>query len=127
MTVLITTDPIDPRGSYDLLAKTTAGSVLFHYAVVKEQERDDVTTCHVDYSISGNAKEELRMIAEELAESWSIEDVLLIRRIGRLGVGEIISLVAASSPSSEDAFAACKFGIGRLKKMRSVVKNEVCG
>ena len=29
--------------------------------------------------------------------------------------------------ASEDAFAACKSGIGRLKKMRCIVKNEVCG
>jgi molybdopterin synthase catalytic subunit len=44
-----------------------------------------------------------------------------------VGVGEIISLVAVSSPSSEDAFAACRFGIGRLKKMGSIAKREVCG
>jgi molybdopterin synthase catalytic subunit len=42
-------------------------------------------------------------------------------------VGGIISLVAVSSPSSEDAFAACRFGIGRLKKMSTIGKKEVCG
>jgi len=125
--VLITTDPIDPRGAYDMIASKSAGSVLFHYAVVKEQEWGGGKTCHVDYSMSGNAEEELRMIAGKAAESWSIEDILLIRRIGRVCIGEIISLVAVSSLASEDAFSACKFGIGRLKKMRSIVKSEVCG
>jgi len=125
--VLITTDPIDPRDAYDMIASKSAGSVLFHYAVVKKQESAGGTTCHVDYSMSGNAEEELRMIAGKAAESWSIEDILLIRRIGRVCIGEIISLVAVSSPASEDAFSACKFGIGRLKKMRCIVKSEVCG
>jgi molybdopterin synthase catalytic subunit len=125
--VLITTDLIDPRGSYDLIASNRAGSVLIHYAVVKAQESKEGVTCHIEYTVAGDAEEELRTIAGEIADSWDIEDLLLIRRIGRLGVGEIISLVASSSPASEDAFAACKFGIGRLKKMRCIKKNEVCG
>jgi molybdopterin synthase catalytic subunit len=125
--VLITTDPIDPHCAYDMIASKSAGSVLFHYAVVKAQEGKGGVTCHIEYAMAGDADEELRMIAGEIAASWGIEDLLLIRRIGRLGVGEIISLVAASSPSSEDVFAACKYGIGRLKKMLSIIKTEVCG
>jgi len=125
--VLVTTDPIDPRASYDLIAKNSAGSVLFHYAVVKEQEGKKGVTCHIEYDLAGDAEEELRKIAEDMTADWGIEDILLIRRVGRLDIGEIISLVAVSSPASEDAFTACKFGIGRLKKMRSIVKNEVCG
>jgi molybdopterin synthase catalytic subunit len=125
--VLITTDPIDPHCAYDMIASKSAGSVLFHYAVVKAQEAGEGVTCHIDYAMAGDAEEELRTLAQEISGSKGIEDILLIRRIGRVGVGEIISLVAASSPSSEDAFAACKYGIGRFKKMRSIVKNEVCG
>jgi molybdopterin synthase catalytic subunit len=125
--LMITAEPIDPRGAYDMIASKSAGSVLFHYAVVKAQEGKGGLTCHIEYAVAGDAEEELQTIAGEIADSWDIEDVLLIRRIGRVGVGEIISLVAASSPSSEDAFAACKSGIGRLKKMRCIVKNEVCG
>ncbi len=123
----ITDKPIDPATMYDLIARNSSGSVLLHYAVVKAQHGAEGTTCHVDYSLSGDAGEELRTIAAEMAASWSIEDSLLIRRVGRIGVGEIISLVAASSPSSEDAFNACKYGIGQLKKMRCIAKKEICG
>ncbi len=125
--VLITNDPIDPGNAYDMIARTASGSVLFHYAVVKAQESGGGVTCHIEYSLNGNAEEELAMIARDMGKSWVLEDSLLIRRIGRLDVGEIISLVAVSSRSSEDAFAACMFGIGRLKKMRTISKNEVCG
>lgn len=125
--VLITTGPIDPRDAYGLIAKKGSGSVLFHYAVVKEQEDVGGVTCHIDYAVEGDAEGELRTIGKEMAESWEIEDILLIRRIGKVGVGEIISLVAVSSPSSDDAFTACRHGIGRLKKMRCILKNEVCG
>ena len=125
--ILITKDPIDPLQAYALIAKKSSGSVLFHYAVVKEQEGHDGVTCYIDYSVAGDGEGELMTIAGEIAASWNIEDLLLIRRIGKVGVGEIISLVAVSSPASEDAFASCKYGIGRLKKMRSIEKNEVCG
>jgi molybdopterin synthase catalytic subunit len=125
--VLITTDPIDPSKAYDLIAKRASGSVLFHYAVVKAQEGDGGVTCHIEYSAIGNVEEELVLIAGEMGESWEIEDSLLIRRVGRVGIGEIISLVAVSSPASEDAFAACRFGIGRLKKMTTIGKKEFCG
>lgn len=123
--VLITNDPIDPGNAYDMIARTASGSVLFHYAVVKAQDGDGGVTSHIEYSLNGNAEEELAMIARDMGESRVLEDTLLIRRIGRLDVGEIISLVAVSSPSSEDAFAACRFGIGRLKKMRTIAKNEI--
>ncbi len=124
--VLITTDPINPHGAYDMIASKSAGSVLFHYAVVKAQEGKAGVTCHIEYAVAGDAEEELRTIAKEIVNSWGVEDILLIRRMGRVGVGEIISLVAVSSSASEDAFAACKYGISRLKKMRCVAKNEVC-
>jgi molybdopterin synthase catalytic subunit len=126
--ILLTSGPIDPREAYDLIEKRTSGSILFHYAVVKGQEGEGgATTCHIDYAVAGDAEEELRAIAGEIAGSWEIEDTLLVRRTGRVGVGEIISLVAVSSPSSEDAFSACRYGLGRLKKMRCILKNEACG
>jgi molybdopterin synthase catalytic subunit len=124
--VLITTDPINPHGAYDMIASKSAGSVLFHYAVVKAQEGKAGVTCHIEYAVAGDAEEELRTIAKEIVSSWGVEDILLIRRMGRVGVGEIISLVAVSSFASEDAFAACKYGISQLKKMRCITKNEVC-
>ena len=66
-----------------------------------------------------------RKIIANQEEKWQIEDLLLIRRVGLLGIGDIISLVAVSSPNSEDAFAACRLGIRRLKKMVSIVKKEL--
>jgi molybdopterin synthase catalytic subunit len=122
----MSSEPIDPEMAYGLLAKSSAGSVVVHYAVVKPQEGTTGTTSYIDYATQGDAEEELRIIADGLAATFSLEDTLLIRRTGRLRLGEIISLVAASSPNSEDAFEACKLGISRLKGMKTIVKNEVC-
>jgi len=123
----ITSEPIDPAIMYDLLASSGAGSVVFHYAVVKPMAGAGGTTSYIDYATDGDTATELNDIATKLKTEFTVDDVLLIRRTGRLGLGDIISLVAASSPNSEDAFEACKLGISLLKKMKTIVKNEVCG
>ena len=123
----ISPEAIVPAKVHQLISTKGSGSVVFHFAVVKPQEGAGGRTSYIDYATQGDAEAELRAIADELAKSFSLDDTLLIRRTGRLGVGEIISLVAATSPNSEDAFEACKLGISHMKKMKTIVKNEVCG
>lgn len=116
--------PIDPTSVYGSICSAFSGSVVLHFAVVKKQAgTGKVTTC-IEYTPAGNTLQELEGIAGELENRWKLEDVLLIRRTGCLAVGDIISLVAASSPNSEDAFEACKQGISRLKKMSTIHKTE---
>jgi len=125
--VKISPEPIDPAKMYNLISTRGAGSVVLHYAVVKPMTGSAGTTSYIDYAVSGDAEVELLDITDKLKTEFSVADILLIRRTGRLGLGDIISLVAASSPNSEDAFEACKQGISQLKKMKTIIKNEVCG
>ncbi len=125
--VIVSHSPIDPATVYGQITKEQAGSVVFHYAVVKEQGGHGGVTTGIEYQAAGDVEAELEEIAEELREKWKLEDVLLIRRTGRLEIGDIISLVAASSPNSEDAFASCRHGIARIKKMATIKKTETYG
>lgn len=122
--IIVSPHPIDPSQAYGMIGTKGAGSVLLHFAVVKENAGDRPTAC-IDYQANADTEGELAMISADLKERWQLEDVLLVRRVGCLGVGDIISLVAASSPNSEDAFQACQQGIGRLKKMTTIKKTEV--
>jgi len=122
--VKLVESPIDPAAVYDSICSAYSGSVVFHYAVVKKQAGSDRATCSIEYRAQDDTILELEKIADELEHRWKLEDSLLIRRTGCLDVGEIISLVAASSPNSEDAFEACKFGISLMKKMSTIQKNE---
>ena len=122
--VQIIENPIDPAAVYDSICSTFSGSVVFHFAVVKKQAGSGKFTTAIEYRSKGDSIQELEGIAGELETRWGLEDVLLIRRVGRLAVGDIISLVAASSPNSEDAFEACRHGISRLKKMSTITKTE---
>ncbi len=122
--VKIVDKPIDPASVYDSICSAFSGSVVFHYAVVKQKTGSGKSTTSIEYISQGDTLLEMANIAAELEQRWDLEDVLMIRRTGCLSVGEIISLVAASSPNSEDAFEACKFGISRMKKMSTIAKTE---
>lgn len=115
---------IDPATVYNSICSAMSGSVVLHYAIVKKQAGSGKATATIEYRANGDTIQELEQISGELECRWKLEDVLLIRRTGILHVGDIISLVAASSPNSEDAFEACKQGISRLKKMSTITKTE---
>ena len=125
MKLMISRDPIDPSAASNMISRDRAGSIVYHYAVVKEQKGHGGVTTGIEYGAAGNVEAELGEIAAELREKWRLEDVLLIRRVGCLGIGDIISLVAASSPNSEDAFESCRHGIARMKKMTTIRKIEI--
>ena len=122
--VKLVENPIDPAAVYDSICTSFSGSVVFHYAVVKKQAGSIKSITCIEYKSQGDAIMEMEGISGELEQRWNLEDVLMIRRTGRLNVGEIISLVAVSAPNSEDTFEACRFGLNRLKKMATILKIE---
>ena len=115
---------IDPNALYDRIAKNSAGSVVIHHAVVRGQT-DGKATASIEFVQKGDAELEMRGIADALRKEWKIEDVLIVRRVGKLAIGDVISVVAVSAPRREDAFSACKRGVELLKKMQTVRKTEV--
>ena len=70
-------------------------------------------------------EQDLKDIAVEMRVKWTLTDVLLLRRQGKVAVGEIISLVAVSSSSSEETFAACRHGLNCMKRMPTIIETEI--
>lgn len=125
--VYVTEQPIVPSDVVSRLNISESGSLLFHFAVVKSlaNEQATHTTSAIRFKEAGNSEEELRNISDDLSQSYNLDDVLLIRRIGTVPVGEVISLVAVSASRSQDAFEACQYGLQRLKKMTTIKKQEI--
>ena len=121
---IVTSERIDPSRIYDEIQKQTAGSVVLHFAVVRGKTGDQITTS-IEFQRVGDIESELRSISERIRQQWNVEDVMIIRRIGLLQVSDVMSLVAASAPHREDAFAACRYGVDSLKKMQTIQKTEL--
>lgn len=120
---IVVNKTIDPSEVYELIKKDTAGSLVLHFGIVREIT-EDKTTSSIEFHASGDVDEELRTISDEIRRGWKIEDVLIIRRLGKLNIGDIISLVGVTSPHREEAFEACRYGVDRLKRMSTIIKKE---
>ena len=70
------------------------------------------------------AKQEMRRIAEEIARELPGTRLAVLHRIGRLEVGDIAVICAASAPHRSEAFAACRALIDRIKERVPIWKRE---
>lgn len=120
----ITNRDIDPKNMFDVLKKESSGSIVFHYAVVKAKDSDK-KTLSLNFKVNGDLEGEMMDMERDLRKRWPVEDVLLIRRVGELAVGDIISLAAASAQHRDAAFGLCQEAIDRFKKMRHIHKEEI--
>jgi len=122
--VIVTESPLDPEIMFKSLRKENAGSVIFHYAVVKNRAGERMTS-GILFEINGDLESELSEIEADIRSRWETCDILLARRIGLLHIGDLISLVAVSSPASDDAFDACRYGLGSIRKIVNIKKTEL--
>lgn len=116
--------PILPEEAVKELKAAGAGSLLFHFAVVRDVS-EDKTNIGAHYERAGDTDVELATIAADIRARFAVTDVLLIRRVGDLKIGDVISLVAVSAERSRDAFAACQHGLDSLKQMKTIKKSEL--
>lgn len=117
--------PIRPETAHNLLDDPASGSVLIHFSVMKRHDDPLENIKGIDYRPAGDVEAELAELEREMKEHWEITDTALVRRVGKLAPGDIISLVAVSAPVSDEAFDACRYGLARMKKMRSIDAQEI--
>lgn len=122
--VTVTEIALDLGTLFERLRKQNTGSAVFHYAVVRGLAGEKHTS-GIRFERNGDMESELSDIETEIKNRWEIDDVLLARRIGLLQVGDLISLVAVSSPASNDAFEACQYGLVKIRRMLSLKKTEL--
>jgi molybdopterin synthase catalytic subunit len=120
----ITDYPINHNAVSDRLKKENSGSIVIHYAVVRSTESGKKTSS-IRFALEGDAEEEMRGLERSLRVKWPVEDVLLIRRIGKLSIGEVISVVVASAEHRESAFGLCQEAVNCFKKMKTFKKKEI--
>jgi molybdopterin synthase catalytic subunit len=73
----------------------------------------------------GMTEKALEEIVSEARRRWTLIDVLLIHRVGRLLPTDQIVLVAVASVHRGEAFAACEFIMDYLKTRAPFWKREV--
>lgn len=74
---------------------------------------------------AGMAEKKLRDIRERAIKNFNIVEMAVIHRIGNIAIGENIVLIIAAARHRNDAFMACEWAIGELKRITPIWKKEV--
>ena len=120
----VTTEPLEARRLERAVAHRGAGAICSFTGIVRDNSRGRVVT-HLEYEAYAEmATAQMRKIADEIAERWPEARVAMVHRTGRLEIGEASVIVSVSAPHREEAIAACKWGIDRLKETVPVWKKE---
>ena len=97
-------------------------TVLFIGTVRNFSEVDTVVNMYYE-SYTKMAEERIQIIIDDAKQKWNI-NCRLLHRIGDLEVGDVSVVVAVSSSHRHDAFDACQYLIGRIKREAPIWKKE---
>lgn len=80
----------------------------------------------LDYEAYGAMAESVMgRLVEEAKRLWPIHRIEVRHRVGRVPAGEIALLVGVEAPHREEAFAACRFLVDRIKEEAPLWKKGV--
>ncbi|GAC1669674.1 MAG: hypothetical protein PVS2B1_26390 [Candidatus Dormibacteraceae bacterium] len=71
------------------------------------------------------AEKKLAEIGGQLAVEMPGVRVAIVHRVGKLAVGDLAVVIAASAPHRAAAFEACRAAIDRLKESVPIWKKEI--
>ena len=103
--------------------RTDMGAVVSFTGLVRDTD-GRLSEMEIEH-YPGMTEKAITAMAEEARRRWSLGDVLVIHRHGRMRPGETIMMVATAAPHRADAFAAAEFLMDYLKSRAPFWKKEV--
>ena len=121
---LITSEPLDAAALEALVNGPGCGAVAIFVGRVREQNAGR-KVLWLDYeAYAPLALAAFERIGSEAAERWPDVTLAIAHRVGRLDIGDASVVIAAVSPHRAEAFAACRYGIERVKQIAPIWKHE---
>ena len=101
-----------------------AGAMVSFVGVVRNRNQGDAILSLTLEHYPGMTEASIREIIGKARSRWSIEDAVVIHRVGRLAIGEQIVLCLVTSAHRGEAFEACEFIMDWLKTEAPFWKKE---
>lgn len=117
-------DPGEQISAFDKKAEDAGAVVSFLGKVRGKAGADDVRGLHLEH-FPGVTEKSIQEIENTAKKRWSVDDILIIHRVGLLKPGEPIVLVCVSAAHRRDAFEAADFLMDFLKTKAMFWKKEV--
>lgn len=116
--------PLEVAEVLEAVEDPRAGAVNLFDGVVRNHDRGE-SVAHLDYSAHPTAMERLRAVAEGVAGEYDVLGLAAVHRIGRLAIGDSAVLVAVAAAHRDQAYAASRALIDRLKAEVPIWKHQV--
>jgi molybdopterin synthase catalytic subunit len=124
MLVELTRERIDAGSIVTAMKAGEDGAAVVFDGIVRNNTRGR-QTLFLDYeAYDSMALQQMRALAAQAMGDFSIRDVALVHRLGKLEVGETSVLIVVSSAHRAAAFDACRWLIDTLKKTVPIWKKE---
>ncbi len=121
----VTRDPLDPPTLLKSVGNDESGAIVLFCGVTRNNNMGR-RVLYLEYDAYPEMAEKMMAsIAEEAMGRWTLTDVAIQHRTGRVNIGEASLLIAVSSPHRSEAFEACHYLVDRLKEAVPVWKKEV--
>lgn len=120
----IVREKIESQKIADSLKAPEDGATVIFEGIVRNNTRGRATL-FLDYeAYDAMAITELERLAQTALQKFTIRDVRIVHRLGRLEIGETSVLVIVTSAHRGQAFDACRWLIDTLKKTVPIWKKE---
>jgi MoaE-MoaD fusion protein len=118
-------EPLDPTAVIAEAQSDEAGAVATFIGTTRVHSRGR-TVHYLEYeAYGGMAEKVMAELADELEQRYELCRVAIHHRTGRVDIGDLSVVIAVSAPHRQDALAACKDAIDRLKEIVPLWKKEV--
>ena len=121
----VTEEPLSLEAAVAEVAEDRAGGIATFTGTVRRRSRGrDVLYLEYD-AYAEMAEEVMAKLAADLRKAHELCGIAIHHRIGRVELGEPSVVIAVSAPHRQDALAACREAIDRLKETVPLWKKEV--
>jgi MoaE-MoaD fusion protein len=121
----VTEEPLSLEAVVAEVAHERAGGIATFTGTVRRQSRGR-EVLHLEYEAYAEMAEDvMAQLAADLERGYELCGVAMHHRVGRLEIGEASVVIAVSAPHRQDALAACRDAIDRLKETVPLWKKEV--
>jgi len=122
--VRIVREPISTQAELDRIKRAEDGAAVVFEGVVRNHTRGR-RTLYLDYeAYEAMALKQMQGLAEQAKADFTVRDVAIVHRLGRLEIGEASVLIIVTSAHRGPAFEACRWIIDTLKKTVPIWKKE---
>ncbi|MEW5967774.1 MAG: molybdopterin synthase catalytic subunit MoaE [Pseudomonadota bacterium] len=126
MKIVVQAEAFDHGAEVDAMraGRTDIGAIASFVGLARDMNDGSGVAAMTLEHYPGMTEKALAKLVDDANARWTLQDVTVIHRVGRLLPGDPIVLVAVASQHRGEAFAACEFIMDFLKTQAPFWKKE---